>query len=94
MATSRPNRESRARYTSPMPPAPSGETISYGPTLVPEEIPILASHYSPRNNAAFGAIFSAAIKLTILSSARRPACLKTNHRRQTDTDKERRQRWI
>src|SRR6476659_2246863 len=30
-ATSRPRRESRARYTSPIPPAPSGERISYGP---------------------------------------------------------------
>ncbi len=27
-ATSRPNRVSRARHTSPMPPAPSGATIS------------------------------------------------------------------
>lgn len=28
IATSRSNRVSRARYTSPMPPAPSGDTIS------------------------------------------------------------------
>src|ERR1700722_3779768 len=36
MATSRRRRESRARYTSPLPPAPKRETISYGPSLVPE----------------------------------------------------------
>src|SRR5258708_5617278 len=35
-ATSRPRRVSRARYTSPIPPAPSGARISYGPSLVPE----------------------------------------------------------
>jgi len=35
MATSRPSRVSRARYTSPMPPAPAGERISYGPSLLP-----------------------------------------------------------
>src|SRR5689334_21866426 len=34
-ATSRPSRVSRARYTSPMPPAPIGATISYGPSFVP-----------------------------------------------------------
>src|SRR5258706_5449815 len=35
MATSRSSRVSRARYTSPMPPAPSAESISYGPMRVP-----------------------------------------------------------
>ena len=34
-ATWRLSRVSVARYTSPMPPAPSGETISYGPRRVP-----------------------------------------------------------
>src|SRR5580704_5147723 len=34
-ATSRPKRVSRARYTSPMPPAPTSDWISYGPILVP-----------------------------------------------------------
>src|SRR6185295_18617897 len=34
-ATSRPSRVSRARYTSAIPPAPSRESTSYGPTLVP-----------------------------------------------------------
>src|SRR6185369_3144814 len=34
-ATSRSSFESRARYTSPMPPAPSGEKISYRPSRVP-----------------------------------------------------------
>ena len=37
MATSRPSRASRARYTSPIPPAPSGATISYGPRRVPAD---------------------------------------------------------
>jgi hypothetical protein len=45
-ATSRPKRASRARYTCPMPPAPNGTTISYGPSLSPEGIGILGSHYS------------------------------------------------
>src|SRR5215472_2846771 len=45
-ATSRPRRVSRARYTSPIPPAPSGESISYGPSLVPEVSPISARNYS------------------------------------------------
>src|SRR5947207_15519537 len=34
-ATSRPSFVSRARYTSPMPPAPMAERISYGPRRVP-----------------------------------------------------------
>src|SRR3954454_2583744 len=36
IATVRSSRVSRARYTSPMPPAPSGATISYGPSFVPD----------------------------------------------------------
>ena len=35
IATSRSSRVSRARYTSPMPPAPRAETISYGPKRAP-----------------------------------------------------------
>ena len=34
-ATERSSRVSRALYNSPMPPAPSGERISYGPSLSP-----------------------------------------------------------
>jgi hypothetical protein len=34
-ATVRSRRVSKARYTSPIPPAPSGPTISYGPSFVP-----------------------------------------------------------
>jgi len=37
MATSRSSFESRARKTSPMPPAPRGERISYPPSEVPAE---------------------------------------------------------
>src|SRR3954468_20038198 len=36
IATVRSSRVSRARYTSPIPPAPSGATISYGPSFVPD----------------------------------------------------------
>src|SRR3981081_2654171 len=35
IATVRSSRVSRARYTSPIPPAPSGAAISYGPSLLP-----------------------------------------------------------
>src|ERR1043166_10039834 len=35
MATSRPMRRSRARQTSPMPPAPMCARTSYGPTVLP-----------------------------------------------------------
>src|SRR5487761_1511999 len=35
IATSRPRRVSRARYTSPIPPAPIAERMWYGPSLVP-----------------------------------------------------------
>jgi hypothetical protein len=37
IATSRFSRESWARYTSPMPPAPMCAAISYGPSLSPAE---------------------------------------------------------
>src|SRR5690348_4743892 len=37
IATVRSRRVSRARYTSPMPPAPSAPVISYGPSFVPGE---------------------------------------------------------
>src|SRR5260370_33434317 len=48
MATLRSRRVSRARYTSPIPPAPSGAPISYGPSFVPEESPMVAlGLYSP-----------------------------------------------
>src|SRR5688572_30355666 len=43
MATSRFKRVSRARYTSPIPPAPSGATISYEPSLDPGESATLGS---------------------------------------------------
>src|SRR5712691_10453389 len=47
IATSRPSRGSRARYTSPIPPAPSGARTSYGPSFVPEARAIPARHYIP-----------------------------------------------
>jgi len=48
-ATSRPSLASRARYTSPIPPAPSGATISYGPSFVPAVRAIRAGNYIPKN---------------------------------------------
>src|ERR1700740_3139883 len=48
MATSRSRRLSRARYTTPIPPAPSGDRISYGPSLVPEVRAIRTALYSER----------------------------------------------
>ena len=39
MATSRPSLLSCARQTSPMPPAPSGDTIRYGPNCRPRRSP-------------------------------------------------------
>src|SRR5580765_1664663 len=38
IATSRPRRVSRARYTSPIPPDPNGAITSYGPMRVPAPI--------------------------------------------------------
>src|SRR5215469_10254190 len=46
-ATSRPRRVSRARYTSPIPPAPSGPTTSYGPSLVPGTSAMIGRDYNP-----------------------------------------------
>src|SRR5580700_4717884 len=50
-ATVRSRRVSRARYTSPMPPAPSGDWISYGPSFVPEARGMFAGNYSPGSNS-------------------------------------------
>src|ERR1700733_7592456 len=47
IATSRLSRASRARYTSPMPPAPTADTISYGPSFVPGARAIRARNYRP-----------------------------------------------
>src|SRR5262250_3826528 len=47
MATVRSRRVSRARYTSPIPPAPSGPTTSYGPSLVPGTSAIIGRDYNP-----------------------------------------------
>src|SRR5476649_97443 len=47
MATTRFRRLSRALYTSPMPPAPSGVRISYGPSFVPPVNAIRERNYRP-----------------------------------------------
>ena len=46
MATSRLSLVSRARYTSPIPPAPSAPVISYGPIRVPAGRDIAAGVYA------------------------------------------------
>ena len=55
MATLRFSRVSRARYTSPMPTASAGGTISYGPSFVPEATVIGARNYNPVRRAAVDA---------------------------------------
>ena len=55
MAASRFSRVSRARYTSPMPTASAGGTISYGPSIVPEATVIGARNYNPVRQAAVDA---------------------------------------
>src|ERR1700688_1861652 len=45
IATERSRRVSRARYTSPIPPAPRGDSISYGPSLVPGARGMVARDY-------------------------------------------------
>src|ERR1700723_2403761 len=47
IATSRLSRVSLARNTSPIPPAPSGEMISYGPNWVPGARGIMDRDYNP-----------------------------------------------
>src|SRR5882762_1777961 len=48
-ATVRSSRVSRARYTSPIAPAPSGATISYGPRRVPGNRVMRAGESYPRD---------------------------------------------
>src|ERR1700730_11150008 len=50
IATVRSRRVSRARYTSPIPPAPSGATIWYGPSLVPWARVIGGQNYNLREH--------------------------------------------
>src|SRR5260370_22259674 len=46
IATVRSRRVSRPRNTSPMPPAPRGDTISYGPSLLPVDRLTIGANYS------------------------------------------------
>src|SRR5579864_2084400 len=46
MATRRLRLLCVARYTSPMPPAPSGDWISYEPSLAPRLSTICGEHYT------------------------------------------------
>ncbi len=52
-----------------MPPAPSGATISYGPSFVPEVRPIRARNYSPKN-AAFPLEFNG-LRITLIAYSQR-----------------------
>src|SRR5215472_17588959 len=47
MATVLSSRVSFARYTSPIPPAPSGARIWYGPSFVPETRGMIVGDYIP-----------------------------------------------
>src|SRR6516162_8007792 len=47
MATVRSSRVSRARYTSPIPPAPSGARISWGPSRVAGASAMIGCDYTP-----------------------------------------------
>src|SRR5262245_2257329 len=55
MATSRSSRVSRARYTSPMPPEPSGAMLSDGPSRV-EAASIAAGSYGERGPRSVGRV--------------------------------------
>src|SRR5262245_41735271 len=69
-ATSRPSLVSWARYTSPIPPAPRGERILYGPICEPADSRILNSqalegreHYKlPRSASILPQLRSAAVE--------------------------------
>src|SRR5579864_3358646 len=52
MAASRSSRVSRARYTSPIPPAPTGARITYGPNLSPAESGIPKTPFSLSNQTS------------------------------------------
>src|SRR6266851_2083652 len=52
LATLRSRRASLARYTSPIPPAPSSSIISYGPSFVPEVRAIPHAIIFPRKGLA------------------------------------------
>jgi hypothetical protein len=67
MATLRFRRVSRARYTSPMPGASAGGTISYRPSFVPEATVIGARNYSPVRRAAVDATTLATKRPTVHS---------------------------
>src|SRR5262245_26979936 len=54
IATSRPSLVSRARYTSPMPPEPMSETISYAPMRVPRSMAIASGQQSPGQDGPHG----------------------------------------
>src|SRR5262245_16653685 len=75
MATSRPSAASRARKTSPIPPAPISSTILYGPSLVPAAMVIVRGHYR-----AVGLIDSA-LEQVVESMASRGRDAATTHER-------------
>src|SRR5215469_8704313 len=54
IATVRSSRVSRARYTSPMPPAPSVAVISKGPSCLPGASRIGGRNYSPIEPVRYG----------------------------------------
>src|SRR5713226_4431136 len=81
MATSRFKRGSLARYTSPMPPAPMGPRISYGPSLSPTDSGIGAMQLSLADQRADCARMKIGTSTTATAKGSPP--LKENNR-QTD----------
>lgn len=68
IATVRPRRVSRARYTSPIPPAPSGETISYGPRIAPRVRATVVKLYLPKQNVGDNSCLYRFVACRLLSS--------------------------
>src|SRR3974390_2409446 len=70
MATVRSRRVSRARYTSPMPPAPSADTTSYGPKRVPATRVILTPGATSVHSSLLRAINQGTCQCSLAPAAR------------------------
>src|SRR5271157_3009231 len=71
---------SRARYTSPMPPAPRGATISYGPSLSPGESAMGLIQFSVLNYEWLSQDRDASVELVDLASVFALAVMLTSVR--------------
>ena len=90
IATPRSSRVSRARYTSPIPPAPSGERISYGPRRVPgasataQVLPLARSISALRGTAPMAKTGSGRAKLLSCDGSRDQRLLRGSFREKVD----------